>query len=413
MALRYAQLRASTTVAANVQLRYMSLQHSKLVVHDNPAPKPKTDKKELVFGHTFTDHMLQCRWTEADGWDAPVIGPYENLSLPPSAIVFHYAIECFEGMKAFRGDDDKIRLFRPDLNMRRLHKSSVRLSMPPFEKEEFLKCVTDAVVKDKDWIPAGRGYSLYMRPTHIGTQKSLGVGQTNSSLLFMIMSPCGPYYSTGFKPVSLYADPVNVRSWPGGVGDTKGGCNYAPTIAPQKAAAGHGCQQVLWLFGPDHQVTEAGTMNCFMHWINEQGEEELITAPLDGTILEGVTRQSILDMTREWGEFKVTEGTYTMAQMTRAVKEGRVKEVFGAGTAATISPIGEIKYKGESIQIPLELGSSGKLGKRVWDTLFDIQVMESDRCECDHDGSVKTPCLSQGLRAHDVTCYRMILHAIV
>ena len=189
-------------------------------------------------------------------------------------------------------------------------------------------------------------------------------------------SPVGAYYATGFKPVRLLADPQFVRAWPGGMGDTKCGGNYAPTILPQMHAAKKDCQQVLWLFGEDELVTEVGTMNLFMHWKNDEGVEELITAPLDGTILAGVTRQSILDLGRQWGEFQVSEKYFTMSQLTRALKEGRVYEMFGSGTAATVSPVGEILYRDEPLSIPLELGSSGKLSKRFMDELFAIQYGE-------------------------------------
>ncbi|EDQ89710.1 uncharacterized protein MONBRDRAFT_37018 [Monosiga brevicollis MX1] len=364
---------AYPVVAAPSVARLSTLDASKLTIETTTQPRERVEKTKLVFGHTFSDHMLKCKWDVNEGWAAPTISPYANLSLAPSSIVLHYAIECFEGMKAFRGDDDRIRLFRPNLNMDRLHRSSVRLALPDFDQDELLKCITELVIKDKDWIPAGRGYSLYLRPTHIGTAEYLGVGKSSSSLLFCINSPSGAYYSTGFKPVSLLADPAYVRAWPGGVGNTKGGCNYAPSIYPQSQAQAQGCQQVLWLFGEDHEVTEVGTMNLFMYWKNEQGEDELITPPLDGTILPGVTRQSIVDMARGWNEFKVSERKFNMGQVSRALKEGRVYEMFGAGTAATVCPIGQIKYLGEDLNVPLALGNSGELTNRIWTDIFDIQ----------------------------------------
>lgn len=277
---------------------------------------------------------------------------------------------------------------------------------------------------EKEWIPEGRGYSLYIRPTMIATnvgarrgvldaklrrvsypvslslllsshvphptsspssglppppppKAGLGVGAASEALMMILCCPTGAYYSTGFRPVSLLADNSFVRAWPGGMGDTKCGGNYAPTMKPQAYAAEQGCQQVLWLFGQDEKVTEVGTMNLFLFWTNEQGEKELITAPLDGTILEGVTRQSILDLGREWGEFKVTEKYFTMAQLNRAVKEKRVHEMFGAGTAATVSPVALVKHRqGKDLidlPIPIELGSSGVLAKRFMDAIFDIQ----------------------------------------
>lgn len=350
------------------------LQHSRLYVETTLSPKQKImDPLQLGFGKYFTDHMLTARWTSESGWDAPHIGPFQNLSLPPSATVFHYGLECFEGMKAFRGVDGRVRLFRPDLNARRLLKSSQRLALPTFDTEQFLLCLKDLVVKDQAWIPDGRGYSLYIRPTAISTQPTLGVGACSSSLLFVILSPVGAYYATGFKPVTLLADTRYVRAWPGGTGDTKCGGNYASTIKPQAEAAARGCQQVLWLFGQEQLVTEVGTMNLFVLWKTEKGETELVTAPLDGTILEGVTRQSVLDLARKWGDFKVSERHYTMPELSAAIKSNRVLEMFGAGTAATVSPVRSILYNDETLNVPVGDGDAGAVAKRVLQELFDIQ----------------------------------------
>ncbi len=167
---------------------------------------------------------------------------------------------------------------------------------------------------EKDWIPNKKGYSLYVRPAAIGTQPALGLATSHMSKLFVILSPVGPYYPTGFKPVKLWSDEVNVRAWPGGTGGNKLGSNYAGTILPQAEAAARGYQQILWLFGPDHQITEVGSMNMFVFLVNEKGERELVTAPLDGTILPGITRDSVLALCRNWGEFKVSERKITMGE---------------------------------------------------------------------------------------------------
>eukprot|EP00912_Choanoflagellata_sp_UC4_P001515 UC4_evm1s958 len=329
-------------------------------------------KENLVFGETFSDHMLTCRHREG-AWQAPQIVPYQNLSLSPAASCLHYAIQCFEGMKAYVAEDRTIRLFRPDLNMARLSRSVERLALPAFDRDEFLECIKELVRIDSHWIPEGRGYSLYIRPTAIANGVSLGVGASKEALLFTILSPVGPYYKEGFKPVTLLADTVNVRAWPGGAGDTKIGGNYGPTILPQVHAANAGASQVLWLFGPNEEVTEVGTMNLFALWKTKSGETELVTAPLDqGTILPGVTRQSVLDLTREWG-YTVSERVFTMPEVRDAIVEGRMIEMFGSGTAATISPIRAIKYNGENLNIPLALTVSGELTKRLTDELFDIQ----------------------------------------
>lgn len=277
-------------------------------------------------------------------------------------------------MKAYRDAKGNIRLFRPDLNMKRLSVSMERLSMPDLDKAGWLECIKQLVRTDADWIPDGEGFSLYLRPTVIGTQPTLGVSRSNSIKLFCITCPVGPYYPEGFKPVRLLAETTAQRAWPGGTGDAKIGGNYAPTIRVQAAAASHGYAQVLWLYGKEHQVTEVGTMNFFVLWKNKNGEKELITAPLDGTILPGVTRQSMLDLSRQWGEFKVSEKVFFMPELVEAIKEGRVLEAFGAGTAAVVSPIKQISYKGVDYDIPIDpAAGAGPLTKRMWNSLMDIQ----------------------------------------
>lgn len=203
-------------------------------------PKPLTPLKDLVFGRTFSDHMLTIEWTATKGWGRPHIQPYGKIALEPSATVFHYGMECFEGMKAYKDKQGKIRLFRPELNMNRLYKSSKRLSLPGFEKKELLECIKELVKVDEKWIPKERGYSLYIRPTMIGTQESLGVGPSGRAMFFCILSPVGPYYRTGFAAVSLLATTDYVRAWPGGTGDSKVGGNYAPCIKPQTEAGREG-----------------------------------------------------------------------------------------------------------------------------------------------------------------------------
>ncbi|EGG20728.1 branched-chain amino acid aminotransferase [Cavenderia fasciculata] len=353
----------------------------KLIVEKTKAPLAKpADKSKLVFGKEFSDHMAEVEWDSEKGWSTPKISAYHNLSLPPSASVFHYAIECFEGMKAYKDAQGNVRLFRPMANMERFQRSAERLCLPAFDKEAVIELIKKLVLIDKDWIPEGKGFSLYLRPTMIATQKSLGVGASSSALMFVIASPVGPYYPEGFKPVRLLADDRYIRAWIGGSGAYKLGSNYAPTIFPQLDAAKKGYQQVLWLL--NDQITEVGTMNMFVFWKNNQGELELITPPLtDGTILPGVTRDSILQLAAKWGEFKVSERAFTMSELARAIKEGRVKEAFGAGTAAIVSPIKSISYKGEEYPIPIDAAKgAGPLTSRIADTIMGIQYgeIESD-----------------------------------
>ncbi|MBN3315084.1 BCAT1 protein, partial [Atractosteus spatula] len=350
-----------------------SFKVSELCIERCQTPRPKPDPASLVFGKQFSDHMLTVEWSAQGGWEAPHIKPFQNLSLHPATSALHYSIELFEGMKAFRGVDNRIRLFRPMLNMDRMYRSSERCCLPLFDKQELLQCIRKLVEVDQDWVPFSTEASLYIRPTFIGTEPSLGVSKAGRALLFVIVGPVGPYFSTGgFSPVSLLADPRYVRAWRGGVGDCKMGGNYGPTIAVQNKAQRLGCQQVLWLYGEKEEITEVGTMNLFIYWDTEKGDRELVTPPLDGIILPGVTRQSLLDLAREWGEFGVSERTVTMSEFLRALEEGRVREVFGSGTACVVCPVGSLLYKGKTYRIPT-MDNGPDLAQRFLQELTDIQ----------------------------------------
>jgi len=367
--------RFSSTVTPN------PIDVSKIQIELTTTPKKKTPWKELLFGREFSDHMLEIDWKRGEGWSAPKISPYHNLSLEPSALVFHYALEFFEGMKAYKDSKGKIRLFRPEKNMERMNNSASRLAMPNFNGNEYLECLKKLLILDKDWIPHEKGYSLYIRPTMIATTPMVGVNPTSHAKFFTILSPVGPYYPSGFKPVKLFANNSYVRAWPGGTGCNKVGGNYAAGIMPQQEAAKLGFTQILWLFGADYQVTEVGTMNMFVFWINENGDKELITAPLtDGTILPGVTRDSMLHLAREWNEFKVTEGKFTIHDVIKALKEERVLEAFGAGTAAVVAPVDTIHFDGTNYEIPLDKSNPeagiGPLAKRFVDRIMEIQYGE-------------------------------------
>uniref|UniRef100_A0A8C0IK48 Branched-chain-amino-acid aminotransferase n=1 Tax=Chelonoidis abingdonii TaxID=106734 RepID=A0A8C0IK48_CHEAB len=227
-----------------------------------------------------------------------------------------------------------------------------RLALPPlpqpFDQLQLLECIRRLVAIDQAWVPHSDNASLYIRPTYIGTEPSLGVSRPGHALLFVILSPVGAYFASGpMGAVGLLAEPRYIRAWLGGVGDCKMGGNYAPTILVQDEAVRAGCQQALWLYGDDHQITEVGTMNIFLFWTDPQGELELVTPPLNGIILPGVTRQSLLDLGRKWGEFKVSERSITMADLLRGLREKRVREVFGSGTACVVSPVSHILYQGK------------------------------------------------------------------
>lgn len=336
-----------------------------------------------MFGHTMSDHMLVLEWTNANQWGDPRIIPYQNLSLSPAASCLHYGLECFEGMKAYKSlnDPTSLRLFRPDLNMKRLASSMDRLHMPgsDFNHQELIKCIQELVRLDQDWIPYGEGYSLYLRPTVIATTKYLGVAAPDSLLLYVITSPVGPYYKSGFKPVRLTADTPFVRAWPGGTGNSKVGGNYAPTMKAQEHATSTGYSQVLWLFGEDDWITEVGAMNVFFYLINAETQRpELVTPPLDrGDILPGVTRTSILELCQSWGDFDVSERNISMKEIQAAEKEGRLLEAFGAGTAAVVTPIECICYQGADVVFPTPSADGNSnttsITQRIWNEITSIQ----------------------------------------
>ncbi|VIO87247.1 Uncharacterized protein BM_BM4739 [Brugia malayi] len=342
-------LHAVATTPAVFSFKHRDLEVIK-VRRERMQQKPEPES-ELLFGHQFSDHMLE---------------------------VFHYAVELFEGMKAYRCDDDKINLFRPEKNMERMCRSAARAALPTFDKNELKKLICELVTIDAAWVPKSPG-SLYIRPTIIATEPTLGLSHAEQALLFVLTGPVGQYYSTGFKPVSLYADPSFCRSFLGGVGQYKMGCNYAPTILVSKTAASKNCQQVLWLYGEEQWITEVGAMNIFIYWKNEQGDDELVTAPLyDGIILPGVTRDSILHLGRQIHDIKVTERYVQMGEIRRAIKEERMYEMFGTGTACVVSPVDRILYKNpctgdfEEMIIPT-ITHKPNLMQKLYQTVVDIQ----------------------------------------
>jgi len=336
-------------------------------------PIPTFDEK-LPFGKHFSDHMFEVKWNVKEGFGAPQIVPFHKLELDPASQCLHYGVQCFEGMKAYKDSDGNIRLFRPDMNMKRFQDSCQRLALPTFDAEQMIACLKEFLKLDAAWIPEKEGFSFYLRPTAIATGETLGVVPSSDALFFIMGCPVGPYFKDGFAPVKILAESNYRRAWPGGTGDAKVGGNYAPGLLPQRLAQEAGYSQVLWLFGEEDYVTEVGSMNIFFVWINENGEEELVTAPLDGTILPGVTRDSILELVREWGELKVTERKITMQQVCDAVSDGRLKEAFGAGTAAIVSPINGIAYNGTDMPVPCGTDNkAGPLAKRLYHSLSDIQ----------------------------------------
>lgn len=263
------------------------------------------------------------------------------------------------------------------------------MQLPIPDPDELLQCLKTLLKVEERWVPKERGYSLYIRPAMIGTTASLGVKSCTDAILFIILSPVGPYYPTGFAPVSLYACSHYCRAWPGGTGSFKVGPNYGITVMPGEEAHQKGAQQVLWLFGEDEEITEVGAMNIMGIWVNKEGKKELVTAGLEaGLILPGVTRNSILDLARQEGELVVTERKWTMKELIEAVKEDRLIEMFGTGTAAIISPVNKILYGNEVIEIPLNKeDKSAKIGAYALKFLNQLQDIQYG--DVDHDWSIE------------------------
>lgn len=331
----------------------------------NPAQKP--DESKLGFGSIFTDHMFIMDYTEGKGWHSPRIEPYHALEMNPAAMVFHYAQECFEGMKAYRTEDDRILLFRPEKNAARMQSTHRRLCIPEIPVEDFVQAVTALTHIDRDWVPHAENTSLYLRPFTISTEPHLGVKASSSYQFIVIASPSGAYYEEGINPVKIFVEDEFVRATPGGTGYIKCGGNYAASLAGQEKAHRLGYSQVLWLDGVERKyVEEVGSMNCFF-----KIGGVVHTAPVVGTVLPGVTRMSCLDLLRSW-DYKVDDETrLSIDAVMEAAQTGTLEEVFGTGTAAVISPVGELRYGEQTVVV--NNGAIGALTQRLYDTLTGIQ----------------------------------------
>jgi branched-chain amino acid aminotransferase len=326
--------------------------------------KPKSD--QLEFGRVFTDHMFIMDYSVTKGWYDPRIVPYEPISLSPSSMVFHYGQTVFEGLKAYRTKEDKVLLFRPEKNMQRLNLSNDRLCIPQIDGEFVIEALKQLVEIDKEWIPTAEGTSLYIRPFIIPTEYYLGVAPSKFYRFMIILSPVGSYYKEGIHPVKIFVENKYVRAVAGGTGKAKTGGNYASSLKAQEEADKRGYSQVLWLDGVEKKyIEEVGSMNIFFK-ING----EVVTPELNGSILEGVTRNSILQLLNHWG-VPVSERKLSMEDLYIAYKEGHLEEAFGTGTAAVISPIGEFFYNEEKMII--NNGETGELSKKLYDTLTGIQ----------------------------------------
>ena len=359
-----------------------SLSRTGLEIH-RAAPAPLPELEGMPFGAHFTDHMLEVDWTAEHGWGTPRIVPFHNLSLHPAAHALHYAVEIFEGMKAYHTEDGGAQLFRPVDNMVRMNLSAKRLCLPSFDPLEMAALMQKFVEVESRWVPPAIGHSLYVRPTLISLQDRIALGKTEKALFYAIASPVGPYFPTGFKSVRLLATTKYTRAPHGGTGDAKCGGNYGGTIRPEGEAREAGCAQNLWLLGDDHDayVTEAGTMNFFVLWRESKtGPLELVTPPLDGTILPGITRDTVLRLApMVWPGLRVVERKFTISDICEASNEGRIVEAFGTGTACVLCPIEAIRYHGRDYAIPTGVERAGKkaqageLTQKLTSVILDIQ----------------------------------------
>ncbi|MBI3629570.1 MAG: branched-chain amino acid aminotransferase [Candidatus Rokubacteria bacterium] len=333
--------------------------------------KPKPKDSELGFGTVFTDHMFVTDFQEEKGWYDPRVEPYGPFSLDPAAAVLHYAQSVFDGLKAFRGHDGTVRLFRPQKHIERLNHSARRMCIPPLDPDFALKSLVTLVGIEKDWVPASVGHSLYVRPTIIASEPFLGVRPAHSYIYFVILSPVGAYYPEGMNPVKILVVDKYVRAVEGGVGAAKTAGNYAASLYAAEEAKHQGYTQVLWLDGVHRKyLDEVGTMNIMV-----KIGDEIVTPPLtSGTILPGVTRDSALTLMREWG-LRVSERQVSIDEVREAAHRGALKEVWGTGTAAVISPVGELAYQGERIVI--NGGRIGELTQKLYDVIVAIQYAEA------------------------------------
>lgn len=339
----------------------------KRIILDDDKRKPLfEDASKLAFGQSYSDHMFTLEYDEGTGWHSPEIKPYQPLMIDPAAKVLHYGQEIFEGQKAYISSDKRILMFRPEENAKRFRNSLNRMCMPELPIEDFLFYEKELIKVDRRWIPVLRGTSLYVRPTAIATEAGLGVKPAKKYLFFIILSPVGSYYKEGFNPIGLWVSDKYSRAAEGGTGAAKAGGNYAGSLYATKIANSEGYSQVLWLDAKEHKyIEEVGAMNIMFIIDNK-----LVTPPLHGTILPGITRKSVLEMATDLG-IEAEERSITISEITEGIDSGRVTEIFGAGTAAVISPVGKLNYKNREYII--NNNKTGKWSQKFFDTLTGIQ----------------------------------------
>ena len=338
----------------------------KITKTTEPKKKPAPGEK-LGFGKIFTDHMFVMNYTEGKGWHDPRIEPFHNISLSPAAMVYHYGQEMFEGLKAYKNPDGNVYLFRPDMNAKRTNATNDRLVIPQLPIEDFVQAVSAVVDVDRDWIPTEPGTSLYIRPFIIATDEFLGVAPSKTYLFMVILSPSGAYYESGLAPVGIWIEDEYVRAVRGGIGFAKTGGNYAASLIAQQKAHDAGYSQVLWLDGVERKyIEEVGAMNIFF-----KIDGKVVTPALSGSILPGITRDSTIQLCKEWG-YEVQERKISAEELLEAQKNGTLEEVWGTGTAAVISPVGKLRYKDDVMTIAD--GQTGPLSMKLYETITGIQL---------------------------------------
>lgn len=334
-------------------------------ITENPRPKPQPGAP-LGFGTIFSDHMMIMEYDKGIGWHDARIVPFGNISMSPASTCLHYAQETFEGLKAYRAQDGRILLFRPEENFKRLNLSNERICIPTLDVDFCVESLMELVKLEKDWVPAEDGSSLYIRPFVIGNESRLGVKDADNYMYMVLLSPSGAYYPEGLKPVKIYVEEQFVRAVRGGVGFAKTGGNYACSMLAQHTAHEKGYSQVLWLDGVEKKyIGEVGAMNIFFVI-----DGEVLTPELDGSILAGITRKSIIELLRAKG-YQVTERKISIQEVAAAADSGKLQEVFGSGTAAVISPVGELKWEDKVMVI--NNNEIGPVARYAYDTLTGIQ----------------------------------------
>ena len=332
----------------------------------NPKPIPGPENP-LTFGTIFTDHMFIMDYEEGKGWIDPRIVPYGPLELMPSSMVFHYGQEMFEGLKAYKADDGRVLLFRPDCNIKRANDTNERICIPTIPEEDFMQALNEIVKIDQAWIPTKPGTSLYIRPFIIATDPFLGVRPSNTYKFIIILSPVGAYYPEGLNPVKIWIEDEYVRAVRGGLGEAKAGANYVASLKAQVKAHDAGYSQVLWLDGVERKyIEEVGAMNIFFK-INGT----VVTPMLNGSILPGVTRRSCIELCKQWG-YPVEERRISAEELLKAALDGSLEEVWGSGTAAVISPVGHLR-EGDTV-VQIKDGGIGELSQKLYDTITGIQL---------------------------------------